>query len=97
MFDIIGRCIDHPRQQELVVGKRKIPPNGPFVGVTRVCGLEGDALRLYAKNDPDDLGERDVVGVRAFVVAPTHMNPDHAGRNIAERMVQCFGVEGGAL
>ena len=96
MLDIIGRRIDHSGQQELVVGKRKILPNGPFVGMARVCGLDGDGLRVYAKNDLDDLGERDVVGVRAFVVAPADMDANHAGRNVAERMVERFGVEGGA-
>src|SRR5579862_7181534 len=65
--------------------------------MTRVGGLERDGLRLYAKNDLDDLGERDVVGVRAFVVAPTHMDADHAGWNFAKRMVERFGMEGSAL
>jgi len=76
-------------------GKLEFPPNRPLVGMARVCGLDGDGLRFYGKNDLDDLGERDVVGVRAFVVAPADMDADHVGRNIAERMIERFGMESG--
>ena len=51
----------------------------PFVIVARIGGLDADGLRARLERQVDDLQQRQIVGVRAFVVAPADMQPHPVG------------------
>ncbi len=97
MLDIVGRGIDHARQQQLVVGQCDILPDRPLMRVTRIGCFERDALRPHAKHDLDDLGEIDVVRVRALIIAPADMNADPIRGDAVKRMVERLDMKRRAL
>ena len=79
MLDEVGGGIDHAGDQDLVVRDRDLLQVLPFVIVARVGGLDADRLRPRLEGEVDDLGERQVVIVRTFVIAPADVQP-HRGR-----------------
>ena len=97
MFDVIGRGVDHARQQHLVLWKLDVLPNRPLVGMARISGFKHQALNLCAKHDLDDLAEIDVVGMRPLIVAPADVHAHHVRRHLGERVIEHLDVECGAL
>ena len=69
----------------------------PFVGVARIGGLERDRNRLRREHDVDDVGERHVAVMRAFVVAPAKMHAQLFRRNVGDRMIERLDVQLRAL
>ena len=63
--------------------------------VTRICGLEQQPRRTRFQDDSHQLLKRDVVIVRAFVIAPADVHPHPFGRNVGRGGVQRFHVGGG--
>ena len=70
MLDEIRFRFDHTGDQHLAVGKLYPLEQCPFVGVARIGGFEGNRVRPRREHDVDDIGERHVAMMRAFVVAP---------------------------
>src|SRR4051794_14071683 len=73
--------------QNLVVGDIDVREVLPFVIVARVGGLDADGLRAGLERQIDDLQERQIVGVRAFVVAPADVQPHPVGGQTLGRRV----------
>ncbi len=67
------------------------------MGMTGIRRLEQDALGLHLGDDREELVHRDVVVMRALVIAPAHMQPDAFGRHVAQRMVQHLDMARGKL
>ena len=60
----------------------------PFVIVTRVGGLDADCLRPRLEGYVDDFQQRQIVGVRAFVIAPADVQPHAVGRQTGSRRIE---------
>ena len=60
----------------------------PFVVVARIGGLDADRLHPRLERDVDDLGHRQIVGVRPFVIAPADVQPHAVGRQPFDRAVE---------
>src|SRR5581483_4450166 len=73
VFDEIAGGIKHAGDQNLAVKLRALPYL-PFVGMPGVGSLERDSADLCLENDIDDVLERNVAMMRAFVVAPAQMD-----------------------
>ena len=84
MFDEVGEVVDHAGEKDLALRQFVFLPNLPFMAVTRVGGLEGDALDVGFEDDFDDVAERDVAVVRPLVVAPADMDAHLLGRDRLE-------------
>ena len=79
---------DDPGDQHLVVGDPGVAQILPFMGVARIGRLERQPGRARPQRHLDDLGERDVVGVRPLVIAPAQMHAHRVGRDVGGRMVE---------
>ena len=60
----------------------------PFMGVAGIGGLERQPRRPRLYRHLENLGERDVVGVRPLVIAPAQMHAHRVGRNIRGGVVE---------
>ena len=79
MLDEVRGRVDDAGNQNLVLGNIDVLEILPFVVVARIGGFDADRLRARLEGDVDDLGQRQVVGVRPLVVAPADVQP-HAVR-----------------
>ena len=75
MLDEVGGGVQHPGDDDLAFGKLDVFPDPPFVGVTGVGSLEGQAHGSGFQHGIDYRLEGDVVVVGAFSVAPAEMQP----------------------
>src|SRR5215472_1534962 len=55
--------------------------------------LEGEAARFGEKDGLDDVSERDVAMVRAFVITPAEVQPQPVLRDALQRVIERFDVE----
>ena len=69
----------------------------PFVVVARIGGFDADRLRARLEGEVDDLRERQIVGVRPFVVAPADVQPHAVGRQALGRGIERGDVALGDL
>jgi Binding-protein-dependent transport system inner membrane component len=65
--------------------------------VTRVSGFQRNALCFRAEHDPYTFGEIYVVGMRPFVIAPAHVDTNHARRHPGECVIKNLDVKCCAL
>ena len=64
----------------------------PFMFMARVGALEQDGVGPRLHQDGENLGQREIVGVRAFVIAPADMQPHAISGNIRRRRIDRLGV-----
>ena len=88
MLDEIRRRIDDAGNEDLVVGDFYRLEVLPFVVVARIGGLDADRLHARLEGDVDDLGHRQIVGVRPLVIAPADVQPHAVGRQPLGRGVE---------
>ena len=79
MLDKIVGGVDHAGNENLVLGNFHRLHVLPFVVVPRIGRLNADRLRYRLERDVDDPGERQIVRVRAFVIAPADVQPHAIG------------------
>ena len=95
MLDKIRGRVDDTRNKDLIVGNFDRLEIFPFVIVARISGLDADCLRPCFESDINNLYQRQIVGVRTFVIARTDVQP-HAvsgkacGRGVEQRNI-AFG------
>ena len=92
MLDEVRRRINHPRYEDLIVGDFRAAQILPLMGMAGIGRFERQARRARPHAHVKDLGERDVVGVRPFVITPAEMHPHRLGRNIGSRVIECGDV-----
>ncbi len=73
MLDEIGAMADDAGDQGGARRQFRLLEDAPLMLVAGIGGLDGEAARLHAKDQVDDVTERDVVVVRAVVAAPADM------------------------
>ena len=98
MFDVVGLWLNDTWANELVFRNAEFFHDCPFVGVTRVRTFKQHGLWFCCPHNVDDVGNRNVVVVWSWVVAPTQVHAQLFNRNVANGMVQCLdvGANGGA-
>ena len=79
---------DDPWDQDLVIRDLGFTQIFPFMGVARISGLERQTRRPGTQSDAENLGERDVMCVRPFIITPAKMHTHRIGRNIRGGVVQ---------
>ena len=92
VFNKVRGGIDHAWNQDLLVWNLDRLQVLPFVLVTRVGAFETQRLRAGLEANIDDLAEREVVGVRALVVAPANMKPHRILGDSDGRRIEGFDV-----
>ena len=92
MLHVVRGRVEHSRHEHHVVGQLRVAPDGPFVLVTRIGGLEHERTGLRLLHDRHDPFERNVVVVRPLVVAPADVHAHLCGRNVGERVVERLDV-----
>src|ERR1051326_610736 len=93
MFDIIGGRVDNAGQKDFISRQRDFGPHGPLMLMPRVGGFERNGLGFDAKNGFEHLVERNVMGVRALVIAPANVDAQAIRRDIGDRAVERFQVK----
>jgi hypothetical protein len=93
VLDEVGRRVDHARDEAFPFGQLHLLEDGPFVLVTGVDALEADRRGLCLQHRLDDLTQRNIVVVRALVVAPAEMPAHLLGRDVFGRSVEHLEVE----
>src|SRR6516165_3882688 len=73
VLDKIGLRLDRAGDQHLALRQFYVFEDRPFMRMARVGGFEGKAARFGHKDGLDDLSERHVAMVRAFVIAPAEV------------------------
>ena len=97
VLDEIRFRFDDPRNQHLAVGQFHRLKQCPLVGVSWIGGFERDRYRLGLENDVDDVGERDIAMMWAFVVPPAEMHAQLLNRDIGHRMIERLDMQLRAL
>ena len=92
VLDEVGRRVDHARDEAFPVGQLHFFEDGPFVLMTRVSALEADRRGPCLQHRLDDLTQRNVVIVRALIVAPAEMEAHTLGRDVFGRGVEHLEV-----
>ena len=80
--------INDAGDQDLVVGDFCAAQILPFMRMARIGRLERQSGRPRPHAHVEDLGQRDVVGVRAFVISPAQMHAHRLRRDIGGRLVE---------
>src|SRR6267143_556157 len=93
VLDEIGLRFEHAGDQHLAFGKLDGLEQLPLVRVARVGGLEGDRGGPREEHDVDDLFERHVAVVRAFVVAPAQVHSQPIRRDVRSSVVERLDVQ----
>ena len=89
--EVVGR-IDDAGNEDRVVGDRGVLPVPPLVVVARVGSLEEDRLRPSPEQGIENLRDRDVVRVRAGIVAPADVYAHRLARDIGGRGVERLDI-----
>ena len=76
VLDVVARRVDHAGDEHHAVGQRAPREAAVLVGVAGVGHRQHERADVRLVQQRQDLVERDVVGVRALVVAPAHVQPD---------------------
>src|SRR5215470_17946905 len=87
VLDEVGGRIEHARDQHLVFGWLDALEHLPLVRVARVRSLERETVRTGGEDDVEEIGDRNVVVMRALVVAPAQMQARALGRDVGEGVV----------
>src|SRR5947199_6448486 len=88
MLDKIRGRVDDTRNKNLIVGNFDRLEIFPFVIVARISGLDADCLRPCFESDINNLYQRQIVGVRTFVIAPADVQPHAVSRKARGRGVE---------
>jgi hypothetical protein len=70
MLDGVGLSVNHTDDQRLIVRQFHVLPDRPLVFMPGVCRFDIDELRPRLQDELDNGPERDVLVVRAAIVAP---------------------------
>jgi hypothetical protein len=92
MLNEIGRRIDDPGDKDLVLRNFLVAQILPLMSVPGIGRFKRQAGRSRPHRDIKGLGQRDVVGVRAFVIAPAEVHAHRFRRNIGRRMIECWNI-----
>src|SRR5271166_994171 len=95
VLDKIGLRFDDTGDQHLAVGQFHVLEDLPFMRMTRVGRLEGEAARPGQKDGFDDVPERHVAMMRAFVIAPAEVQTQLLRRDVLQRMIERLDMEPG--
>ncbi len=87
MLDEIGQAVDHPGDQDLVIGERQLFEDAVLVSVARIGEGQEEAADIGLLDDRQDVGERHVAIVRTLVIAPADMQAHLVARDVLERLV----------
>jgi hypothetical protein len=93
VLDEVGRRVDHARDEAFPVGQLHFFEDVPLVLVAGVGALEADRRGPCLQHRLDDLTQRNIVVVRALVVAPAEMQAHLLGRDVFGRSVEHLEVE----
>src|SRR5690606_27244359 len=91
-LDIVGTGVDQARREDAIAAEFRFGPDSPFVLVPRIGGLEQQGGWFRAQHHVDNLLQRNVVIVRAFVIAPAQMHAHLLRRNISGRSIERFDI-----
>ncbi len=97
MLDEIRLRFDDAGDQHLAVRQLDPLEELPFVSVPRIRGFERDAAGARLEHDVDDVLERHIAVVGAFVVAPAKMQTKLLGTSVSQRMVERLDMHGRPL
>jgi hypothetical protein len=92
MLDVVGLRFDDAGTDELVLGHAEFLQHTPLVTVSRVGAFEEHGLGLSRPDDVDDVFDRHVVVVGAWIVPPTQMHAQLLCGDIAHCVVQRLDV-----
>jgi hypothetical protein len=84
VLDEVGGGIDHAGDNDLVLGQQVVEV-AVLVRVARIGERQHEAANLGAAQERDDLLQLDIEVVRAFVIAPAHVQPHLRGRDVMDR------------
>ena len=87
MLDEVGQRIDHAGDDHWSSASGSVLQAAVLVRVARVGERQHEAADLRLLDGRQDLGERHVAVVRAFVVAPAGVQPHPLARHVGERVV----------
>src|SRR5262245_27663538 len=88
MLDEMHAVRDHAGDQELVVRQLDLPPDRPFVLVTRVRRFDDAGAGPHLEHEIDELAELEVVHARGDVDAVAGVEADAVLRDAAKRMIE---------
>ena len=92
VLDVVGRRVEHPRDQRDIVGQLRVSPHRPFVFVARIRCLEHQRAGLGLLHHRHDPFQRNIVVVRSLVVAPADVNANLRGGDVGQSRVKRFDV-----
>ncbi len=87
MLDEIGQTVDHPCDQDLIVGKPEFPETAEFVGVARIGERQHQAADIGLEQHRQDILKGDVAIMWRFRIAPAYMQTHPLARDIPDRAV----------
>src|SRR6266545_4114074 len=94
LHEVRGR-VDDAGDDRLAVGHADALEDSPLVGVTRVGSLEGHGPGAAGEDNIEDVRQRDVVVMRALVVAPAEVHAHLVRRHRRQRVVESLDVQPG--